>query len=381
MRVVRSWQTRWQRDCRQNDRAGERTVGRVLFLTAQFRPTFRALCLGLLGALTAHLVSLPAPFLTGPALAVSIACVFGLHCTVPTWLRDICFILIGIGMGAGITPQVVDAAAQWPATLAVLFLSLILILQVGSLSLRILFGFDRVSAVLASSPGHLSYVLGLSADIGADVQRVSIVQSLRILMLTMLVPLVFVMMSGDEVTENAAHKVIMPWLHIAGSVLFAACVGWALKRFRIPAAYLLGGMIVSGLFHASSFSTGHLPEWLSVSAFVVMGTLIGSRFSGITPRALGHSLVAGILTTAVAAGISIIASTIIARFLGLPINHVLIAFAPGGVETMAAMAVLLQVDPSFVAVHHFARLLFLTALVPIIVGRGRKVENTGSKGG
>ena len=140
-------------------------------------------------------------------------------------------------------------------------------------------------------------------------------------------------------------------------------------------------MVVSGLFHASSVSTGQLPEWLSVSAFIVMGTLIGSRFSGITLRALGNSLVAGLLATAVAAGISIVASITVSGLLGLPINHVLIAFAPGGVETMAAMAVLLQVDPSFVAVHHLSRLLLLTALVPVIIGRGRSAENSGSKGG
>ena len=348
-------------------------------LIAGFKPTVLALFLGILGTLAAHLISLPAPFLTGPALTVSLACIFGLDCTVPTWLRDICFILIGIGMGAGITPQVLDAAARWPVALLVLLLSLILILQVGSLILRARYGFDRVSAILASSPGHLSYVLGLSADTGADVQKVSIVQSLRILLLTILVPIAFVLIGGGSLPEITAVNANMPWLHIAVILLLSVCAGWVLKRLRIPAAYLVGGMVVSGLFHASSMATGHLPEPLTLSAFVVMGTLIGSRFSGITPKALGSSLVAGLLTAGVSVGISIAGSIIVAELLGLPINHVLIAFAPGGVETMAAMAVLLQVDPSFVAVHHIARLLFLTALVPILIGRHRREQSAGSR--
>jgi uncharacterized membrane protein AbrB (regulator of aidB expression) len=45
------------------------------------------------------------------------------------------------------------------------------------------------------------------------------------------------------------------------------------------------------------------------------------------------------------------------------------AFVPGGVEAMAAMAVLLGADPAFVAAHHVMRLFMLTALVPLLIGR------------
>ena len=348
-------------------------------MIARSKPIVLALCLGMLGASAAHVISLPAPFLTGPALTVSIACVFGLNCNVPTWLRDTCFILIGIGMGAGITPQVIGAAAQWPVAIFVLLLSLILILHIGSVMLRVWWRFDRTSAVLASSPGHLSYVLGLSADTGADVQKVSIVQSLRILLLTILVPIAFVLIGGGNVPEITVVKANMPWLHITVILMLSFCTGWVLKWLRVPAAYLLGGMAVSGLFHASSMTAGNLPEWLAISAFVVMGTLIGARFSGLSLKVLGSSLVAGLVITGVSAGISITASIFVAELLGLPINHVLIAFAPGGVETMAAMAVLLQVDPSFVAVHHVARLLFLSALVPIFIGLHRRDQNASDR--
>jgi len=51
----------------------------------------------------------------------------------------------------------------------------------------------------------------------------------------------------------------------------------------------------------------------------------------------------------------------------LPLMQLLIAFAPGGVETMAAMSVLLDADPAFVAAHHVLRLFVLTALVPIVL--------------
>ena len=57
---------------------------------------------------------------------------------------------------------------------------------------------------------------------------------------------------------------------------------------------------------------------------------------------------------------------------GMDLIAILIAFAPGGLETMAAMSVILGIDPTFVASHHVARLLMLTAIVPIFLMRGRR---------
>ncbi|MDP3527334.1 MAG: AbrB family transcriptional regulator, partial [Hoeflea sp.] len=57
---------------------------------------------------------------------------------------------------------------------------------------------------------------------------------------------------------------------------------------------------------------------------------------------------------------------------GMDLMVVLIAFAPGGLETMAAMAVILGIDPTFVATHHVARLLMLTAIVPVFLLAGRR---------
>ncbi|MGI9317431.1 MAG: AbrB family transcriptional regulator, partial [bacterium] len=310
-------------------------------MSPQIKAPVSAICFGIAGALGGYLAGLPAPFLTGPALVVSLACVFGFTLSVPLWLRDTCFVLVGIGMGSGVTPEVVDAAARWPMALITLLISLVLILHTSSWLLRKVFDFDRTSAVLASSPGHFSYILGLSTDTRADIQRVSIVQSLRVMILTMIVPLIFVLMGGESSVISEKIQSFMSWSHIFGIALVSGCVGWGLKRLGIPAAFLLGGMLVSALSHVNRLTHGDLPEWLSISAFLVMGTLIGSRFSGITPRALGGSLAAGLMIAALATAISVAASFFTAMQLGLPINHVLIAYAPGGVETMAAMAILL----------------------------------------
>ncbi|MDX1737159.1 MAG: AbrB family transcriptional regulator, partial [Alphaproteobacteria bacterium] len=51
----------------------------------------------------------------------------------------------------------------------------------------------------------------------------------------------------------------------------------------------------------------------------------------------------------------------------LPFGQLWVAFAPGGVEAMAAMAISLDFDPAFVAVHHLFRIIFLILILPIAV--------------
>ena len=53
----------------------------------------------------------------------------------------------------------------------------------------------------------------------------------------------------------------------------------------------------------------------------------------------------------------------------MPLAHVLVAFAPGGLETMIAMGVVLGVVPGFVAACHIARLLVLSVLLPFLISR------------
>ena len=126
-------------------------------------------------------------------------------------------------------------------------------------------------------------------------------------------------------------------------------------------------MFISTASHLSNLTPGHLPDWLSIPAFLLMGTLIGTRFNGISFKVFHQGLYAGMIITLNAIILSILAAYIASWFVDAPITQLLIAFAPGGLESMAAMAVLLDAEPSFVAAHHVTRLLLLTFLIPFIM--------------
>ena len=153
-------------------------------------------------------------------------------------------------------------------------------------------------------------------------------------------------------------------------------LGLILLRWGLPAALLLSAMSVSGLAHASGWSVGGIAPWLGTAGFVTMGALIGTRFSGISFVALRQCLWAGLAVTAVACLLAVIAALPVAAVLGLGQATVLAAYAPGGFETMVALGVVLGANPGFVAAAHVGRLIFLTGLIPIVLGRARQSKAT-----
>jgi membrane AbrB-like protein len=108
---------------------------------------------------------------------------------------------------------------------------------------------------------------------------------------------------------------------------------------------------------------------LTTIAFVCMGALIGTRLSGVDRRGLSQALLAGIVTTGVACTVAAGGAWLASQVLGLPAGALLLAFAPGGVEVMAAIAVETRLEPAFVAAHHVFRLFALSLLVPVFVRR------------
>ena len=270
-------------------------------------------------------------------------------------------------MGTSVTPEVIDTAAQWPIGFIILIIMLFIVLLTGKQLLQKLFKYNTNSAILASSPGHLSYIIGMSLDNRANVQQVTLVQSIRVLALTLLVPVFFQIFGGREFSKLQSNVELLAYHNLIFIFLGSIICGWCLKKMNIPAAYLLGGMFVSSLSHLSNLTPGHLPEWLSIPAFLIMGTLIGTRFNSITYTTFQKGLIAGIMITINAVLFTIIAAFIASWFVDVPITQILIAFAPGGLESMAALAILLNVEPSFVAAHHVMRLLLLTFLVPSLL--------------
>ncbi|SMX44985.1 AbrB family transcriptional regulator [Actibacterium lipolyticum] len=333
--------------------------------------TLITLAIGAFGAVAAFWLGIPAPFLTGPAFLVTLCGISGIRVAIPARLRDVIFLIIGTNMGTAVTPEAVATAGKWPLSLIILSLCILAIFLIGARLLQMWFGMDRMSALLTATPGHLSFVIGLTDDLKADISRVTLISSLRVLTLTLLVPFIAPLLTGEPLPRLAPATQPMALPALAAILILATALGLLFQRLRVPAALLLGGMAVSSLAHAFSITEGSVPQWLSLPAFATMGALIGTRFGGVSFRMLAQAMGASATLSSFAAIVSLAGAYAVSQLFGIPIVTVLIAFAPGGLETMMAMSVLLDANPAYVAAHHVFRLVFLTLVLPIVVSRNR----------
>jgi membrane AbrB-like protein len=337
------------------------------------KDTGLTLLLAALGAAVAHALSFPAAMLVGPALAVSLAGLRGVTVAIWTPLRDVCFIVLGIGIGTGFTAGAGHAILRWPLAFVVLAVMLAATLWLGSRILVRVFGFDRRGAILAAAPGHLSFVLGIAQQSGDDVARIAVVQTIRVLVLTLTVPFVALALGYRMQGGLLASGVPMAWPDLAGLTALGFGGGLIASRLRLPAPMLLGPLLVSAAGQVSGLSPGSLPQGLTMPAFVVLGALIGSRFSGLTPRRFADALLAGLATTAIGAVLAVVTAAPVAVLLGMPVAHAVNAFAPGGLETMLALGAAIGASPEFVVACHVMRLMMLSVLIPLALGwRGNR---------
>jgi hypothetical protein len=335
-----------------------------------------SLALGSLGALAAALAGFPAPFLTGPAAVVSLAGIAGLQCAVPTLLRNACFIVIGLGLGTSVSPEILADALKWPASLLGMAGSVTVIMIFGAWLLRRGFACDGRTAVLGSAPGHLSFVLGLSLETGANTAFISVVQSLRVLFLTLATPAAIALATDADLSARPAPTTLLSLPHLALLATLAVAAGFALGRLRAPAAFLLGGMAVSVIGHGSGLTPGGMPLRLTDAAMVCMGTLIGTRFAGVRLAQIRQAALAAFVLTGGSIALVVLTALAVVSLVDLPLTDVVLALAPGGLETMIAMSAAVGADPAFVGFHHVARMFLLSALIPAAMAHASRADRT-----
>jgi hypothetical protein len=121
------------------------------------------------------------------------------------------------------------------------------------------------------------------------------------------------------------------------------------------------------VLHGGEWVDGGLPPIVRSIALVGIGTLIGSRFSRMRMSTLGRHLTAGLGSFAVASVITAVFVTIVALTTHVRFSDVLVAYAPGAMDAMLALALTLHIDPIFVGAHHLSRFIFVTIATPGII--------------
>jgi len=325
------------------------------------------LLIGAVGAAIATWAGLPAAALIGSTLAVSGASFARLPTAIPGWLRNMAFAAIGCTLGSGVDGALLELAVKWPLSLCGLVLAMAAILVTGCRMLTSFFDQSRETAVLATSPGALSYSLAIAATGVGDASAIIVIQSVRLLCITTALPLVLDLFNLEHGSGSGVVREQIPLAATAALFLLTLGIGYVLHRRRLPAAFLIAGVVISGILHYCGVVSGRPQSGFLVTGFLVTGSVIGARFSHIPLREIRRLVLASLAVVIVSSGIAALFAAVTAYFLDMPFGQVWVAYAPGGVEAMAAMALALDYDSAFVAFHHLFRIVSLILLLPFLL--------------
>jgi len=339
--------------------------------------TAETLLFGAGGAAVFSLLGFPAGLVSGSLLTVATAALLGRPMLVPLPLTRVISVLVGISLGAVVTPETLHGVVTFPLSIAVLSIATICMIVATTSYLRLLHGWDMRSAVLGASPGSLAQVMTLAAEFGADLRAIAIVQVMRVVLLTIGIPTglaAFGLSATISFTQRAglAQASLVELL-----ILIAVSASTALVSlmFRLPGGVLLGAMVGSGFLHGTGLIRSALPAWLVMAAVIGVGSFTGSRFANTAPRALLRYIGPALGSFAVALSVASAFVLLLTSLLPIRIADAVVAYSPGAQDTMMVLALSLHLDPIFVGAHHLWRFMLVSLSLPFQVRRAGNIPS------
>src|SRR3954447_14681630 len=249
------------------------------------------------GAAAFGLAGLPAGWLSGAIVGVSAAALAGRHPCVPPQVGRIVYVVLGISLGSSVTPETVATMVTWPLSMLALTIAMVSVTLSVMAYLKFVHGWDTLSALFAAAPGALSQAMALAQDTGADVRAIAMVQTVRLFVLAVALPIAFAAfgVSGLPPPRTAANvPTAQMVIELVVLVLASGGAGWLAYRFRMPGGLIVGAMAASGVLHGGGWVHAFLPVPVAICSFIVMGAMIGTRLGSADVRQLARLGLVGV---------------------------------------------------------------------------------------
>ena len=324
-----------------------------------------------LAGLLAQAAGVPAGWLVGPmVVAVAAALAWPERPTVPRLGRVAALAVVGGVLAAAFRPSVLPLIARhWLPVLLVTCGTLAVSLAAGLLLGRVA-RLDRRTAALGSLPGAASGMLAMSGPLGADPRLVAVMQYTRVIVVVFsaaavsrfgLIPGTAPHRLSDQNSPGFAQGTgffVQEALPVyALTVLVAAVGAWAGTRLRLPAGALLGPLVLGVALEQAGLARLAWPPGVPQAAFLVLGLWVGLTFDRASVVRTGRLFP---LVVALSAGLVVACAGlgwVFAALTGIDGLSAYLATTPGGIDSVAVMALGSGADAPLVLAVQTLRLL------------------------
>ncbi len=307
----------------------------------------------------------PLPWMIGPLMVTAIISMLGAPTASWTPLRNAGQWTIGCALGLYFTPQVIALVnGLWWAIALNIVWALALGLALGAWLHRVhhgpgifhVAGLSRTTTYFAAPVGAASEMTLMAERHGAQTELVASAHSLRVLLVTLIIPFSFQWagLHGLDAAVPGARIVNGPGLALLAVLTGIGC--WIMLKLERTNPWFIGALLVALLLSAFGFTLSAIPQGMTNAAQLAIGISLGVRFTRsfvhLAPRWLGSVA----LTTVAMMGLCAVFAWGLARFTEIHWATLLLGTSPGGVAEMSITAKVLQLGVPVVTAFHVTRL-------------------------
>ena len=358
------------------DGSGESTAGLLNGIRrTDFRALIQALLLGVVGGAIFSALNLPLPWMMGAMAFTSVAAVAGMRVAVPAGLRSAMVIILGVMLGGAFDPSILSHMQRWAVSLAGLAVYIMVCIGFGIAYLRLIARYDTATAFFTATPGGFNEMVIIGGAMGADDRTIAMSHSARVMLVVFTIPILFQTFGGlDPAARSALNTIEMNLQPLDWAMLAGCLIGAPLARLlRVPAAMLVGPMVLSAALHLAGLTDAKPPFLLVAAAQVIVGASVGGRFSGVKTREIARAGLVAAGLTAMLLCLTVGFALVLNGITGIDIRDLILAYSPGGLAEMSLVSLALGGDAAFVSTHHIVRIILIVVFAPVLFGLVRRL--------
>jgi uncharacterized protein len=284
--------------------------------------------------------------------------------------------ILGIELGQKINLSFLHIFKEyWLTIILMLLLSIIFSLLSGF----VLWKYsktDMLTSFFGTAPGGLSAMPGIAEEVGANTAVVSIIQTMRIFLVILIIPIIVSFWASNQVEQvTFSAQTVSPfkWENLLWTLVLVGIAygGYHLGKYlKFPAPWLIGSMV--GVAVVQSFGSLYLghdmvswwPYIVITLSQIFIAASIGSRFHKSMFIGLKQTIMVAFLSTMGLIFSMIMCAFFVSKVTGIALITAVLAFAPGGIAEMTTTSVVLNADSTFVVAVQVLRVIIVCVILP-----------------
>lgn len=300
----------------------------------------------------ASLAHVPLAWLLGPLLLAAVLSVSGVNLAAPQPLRRAGQVVIGCTAGLNVTASVAAGLLGWIPVMIVTSLFAVIVSGMLSPVFGALARVDDRTSFLALMPGGLSEMGNIGVAVGARMEPITLVHTLRIAVIVFTIP--------PLLASDARFVPLDSLVHIdyraAAAVLAIGMIGAAaVSLVRINNPWMIGALIATAGLAIFGVVEGRMPAPLFAAGQLLLGYNIGGRFKREILRRLPRVAIYGAIANLVLLLLMMGYAFGLSHLIDMDWATAILVSSPGGISEMTTTAQAMHLPVALVTAFHLVR--------------------------